>query len=63
MRKRNNEPLKVIWEYLSDPNAEECLRRVLKLILSDTSHISPGSLDDDKRKGLNEDVPVEDTQT
>jgi hypothetical protein len=60
---RKNKPLNVVWEYVEDPHSEERLRRVLRLILSDTAQISPGSLDYDKRKGLNEDVPVEDKQT
>jgi hypothetical protein len=60
---RKNKSLNVVWEYVEDPHAEECLRRVLRLILSDPAQISPGSLDEDSRQGLNEDVPVENKQT
>lgn len=33
-------PLNVAWEVVEDPNAEEILRRVLKLILNDANTVA-----------------------
>ena len=52
--------LQVHWEFAEDPNDNELLRRVAKLILEDRPALSPATpIDSESTRTLNECVLVE----
>ena len=52
--------LQVHWEFVEDPNADDLLRQVARLILEDRQELSPNAhIDSESLRTLNEGVPVE----
>jgi hypothetical protein len=52
--------LNILWEQIDDPNVDDLLRQVAKLILEDRQELSPPTaVDSETLRTLNESVPVE----
>jgi hypothetical protein len=58
---RAQEPeIKIIWEYVEDPQALELLGKAIQLILGDAyAEMEDGSIDKVMRRELNKRAPVE----
>jgi hypothetical protein len=54
--------LRILWEQVDDPNADELLRQIARLILEDRPELSPEvPIDREAPRTLNESVPVEES--